>query len=144
MCDHVECLYQTAELEQSRRTSSVVVESGRVSMGTGAPLPSQVLVVVNGMETLAAVNFRGLSVTLLSRFSTGQRFDEVHLVLETYKPPAERSKNFKGDSMSNSQTDDYLCLRLPVHITDTNMRTKAGFNMRTEVCMTWLQVCRAA
>ncbi len=86
------CLYQTAELEQSRRMSSVIIESGRVSMGTGAPLPPQVFVVVNSVKTLVTVGFRVLSVILLS-FSAGQRFDKVHLVLETHETPVVQNMN---------------------------------------------------
>lgn len=109
------CLYQTAELEQSRRTSSMIIESGRVSMGTGAPLPPQVFVVVNSMETLVTVSFRALSVVLLSRLGPGKGFDKVHLVLELHKPPVVQNWNFRVDfrgkhvffffSRSNSQTD---------------------------------------
>lgn len=92
---HIVCLYQTAELEQSRRTSSMVVESGCVSMGTGAPLPPQVFVIVNSMKTLLTLSSRAPFVGLLSSSCRIQRFDEVCLVLEAHKPPAVQNRNFR-------------------------------------------------
>lgn len=80
--------HQAAKLEESRRTSSVVVESGCVSMGTGAPLPPQVLVVVDGMQIIITV----------SCLVTRQRFNEVHLILENNKPPVIWGKNDYGKS----------------------------------------------
>lgn len=88
--------FQAAELEQSRRTSSVIVERGCVSMGTGAPLPPQVFVVVNSMKTLVTVSSGALSVILLSRSCTVQRFEKVHLVLETHEALYSRAECHAG------------------------------------------------
>lgn len=108
---HAVSLYQTAKLEQSRRTSSMIIESGRVSMGTGAPLPPQVFVVVNSMKSLVTVSFRALAVVLLSHLGTGQRFNKVHLVLEKHKPPAVQNRSFRvvGGSLTNHKTDFVYC-----------------------------------
>lgn len=97
VCVHTVCLYQAAELEQSRQTRSVIIVCGCVSMGTGAPLPPQVFVVVNSMKNLVTVNCGDLSVILLPRLGASQRFDEVHLVLETHKPPVVQNRNFRVD-----------------------------------------------
>lgn len=73
-------------------------------MGTGAPLPPQVFVVVNGVKTLVVT----VSVGALT---VGQRFDKVHLVLETHKPPVVPNRNIRvetGKTSSNSQTDTRL------------------------------------
>lgn len=101
-CVHLVCLYQTGEPEQSRRTSYVIIESGRVSMGTGAPLPPQVFVVVNSMKTLITAGVRALSV--VPSFSLGtERLDEVRLIPEAHKPPSEGTKRNFSASL-NSQT----------------------------------------
>lgn len=59
-------------------------------MGTGAPLPPQVFVVVNSVKTLFTVSFRALSIV-----GAGQRFNKVHLVLETHKTPVVQNRNFR-------------------------------------------------
>lgn len=82
-------------------------------MGTGAPLPPQVFVVVNSMKTLVAVSFRVLSVVLLSCLGASQRLDKVHLIPETHKAPVVQNRKFRVDkghnffffSISKSQTD---------------------------------------
>lgn len=89
------CLYQTAEMEQSRRMSAMVVESGCVSMGTGAPLLPQVFVVVNGMRTLVTACSGTLSALLLL-LSHPHGFDKVHLVAKTHEPPAVGRQNIFG------------------------------------------------
>lgn len=138
VCVHAVCLYQTAELEQSRRTSSMIIESGRVSMGTGASLPPQVFVIVNSVKTLVTVSFRALSVVLLSRLGTAKRFNKVHLVLEKYKPPAEQNGNFRVEvskglifffSISDSQNDLSLTNHKTAfvsHTLDTNISFAAN------------------
>lgn len=73
----------------------MIIKSGCVSMGTGASLPPQVFVVVNSMKTLVTVCFRALSAGLLSSLSTGQRFDKVHLVVETHKPPVVQNRHIR-------------------------------------------------
>lgn len=92
------CLYQTAEMEQSRRMSAMVVESGCVSMETGAPLLPQVFVVVNGMRTLVTACSGTLSALLLLvlLLSHPHGFDKVHLVAETHEPPAVGRQNIFG------------------------------------------------
>lgn len=72
----------------------MIIESGCVSMGTGASLPPQVFVVVDSMKPLVTVSLGALSVVLLSHLGAGQRFDEMHLVLETHKPPVVQSRKF--------------------------------------------------
>lgn len=79
------CLYQAAEIEESRRMSAVVVERGRVSMGTRAPLLPQVSVVVHGVRGLVGVRCGTLSALLRRRRPHG--FDQVRLVAEMHKPP---------------------------------------------------------
>lgn len=65
-------------------------------MGTEAPLPSQVFVVVNSMKTLIAVSVGALAVVLLSCLGT-KRLNEVRLVPEAHKPPTEVKKaNFSA------------------------------------------------
>lgn len=83
--------YQAAEIEESRRTSAVVVVRGCVSMGTGAPLLPQVLVVVHGVRGLIAVRSGTLSALLRRRRPHG--FDKVHLVTEMHKPPVVTRQN---------------------------------------------------
>ena len=125
------CLYQTAELEQSRRTSSVIIVSGRVSMGTGAPLPPQVFVVVDSMKTLVDVSLGAVSVVSPSRLRTSQRLDQVHLVLEKHKAPAEPHRSFRVDkhtilllclcSSQRLKIPIWLCLFLLSTSFDTGM-----------------------
>jgi len=65
-------------------------------MGTGAPFPPQVFVLVNSMKTLITVSLRALSAILLSHLLTSQGFNEVHLVLEGNKPPAVQEKELQS------------------------------------------------
>lgn len=73
----------------------MIIESGCVSMGTGASLPPQVFVVVNSVKTLVTVSFRALFVVALSRLCAGHGFDKVHLVLQAHKPPVVQNRNFR-------------------------------------------------
>lgn len=68
----------------------MIIESGRVSMGTGAPLPPEVFVVVDSVGTLITVGSRARRVAPL--YCVGERLDEVHLVPETHKPPVEQGR----------------------------------------------------
>ena len=76
----------------------MIIESGGVSMGTCAPLPPEVFVVVDSVGTLIAVRSRARRVALLSR--VGKRLDEVHLVAEMHKPPVEQRQ---GDPVCQDQ-----------------------------------------
>lgn len=107
-CVHLVCLYQTGEPEQSRRTSYTIIESGRVSMGTEAPLLPQVFVVVNSMKTLIAVSVGTLAVILLSCLGT-ERLNEVRLVPEAHKPPTEGTKaNFSACLVLKRQLSPFM------------------------------------
>lgn len=118
---HPVCLYQTAKLEQSRRMRSVIIEGGCVSMGTGAPFPPEVFVVVNGMKTLVTAN----SSVIQSCLSGGHGFDEEHLVTETQKPPGVQVKNFRVDFFSKfrSPTD------LRISYDDRSIKTRAQLSI---------------
>lgn len=85
------CLYQAAEIKESRRTSAMVVERACVSMGTGAPLLPQVSVVVHSVRGLVTVSSGTLSAILHRR--RPHRFDKVHLVAEMHKPPVVTRQN---------------------------------------------------
>lgn len=79
---HTVYSYQTAKLEQARRTATMIIESGSVSMGTGASFCPQVFVIVNCVKTLIILR-PGTFLVPLSLFS--QRFNEVCLVLKAHK-----------------------------------------------------------
>lgn len=86
----------------------MIIESGRVSMGTEAPLPPQVFVVVNSMKTLIAVSVGTLAVILLSCLGT-ERLNEVRLVLEAHKPPTEGTKaNFSACLVLKRQLSPFM------------------------------------
>lgn len=85
------CPYQAAELEESRRTSAVVIERGCVTMGTGASLLPQVSVVVDGVRALVTARSGTLSAPL--RRCRPHGLDKVHLVAEIQEPPVVRRKN---------------------------------------------------
>lgn len=78
--------YQTAELQQSRRTSPVIVVSRHVSMETGASLPPEVLVVVDGVKCPVAVHFSTTFSATDFRFSVSEGLDQVNLILDPHKP----------------------------------------------------------
>lgn len=90
LCLDVIWLYPGTELEQARGAGAVVVESGSVSMGTGAPLPSQVLMFINSVKP------RPLSTRTLSCVSISKRFNKVNLVVHAHKPPAVQERNTSG------------------------------------------------
>lgn len=93
--------YQTAELQQSRWTNPVIVVSRCVSMGTGASLPPEVFVVVDGVKCPVAVNFRATFGDTVFRFSVGEGLDQVNLILDPHKPPvAEDGGNFVNGSQT--------------------------------------------
>lgn len=99
------CLYQAAEIEESRRTSTVVVERGCVSMGTGAPLLPQVSVVVHCVRGLIAARSGTLSALLRRRRPHG--FDKVHLVAEMQKPPVVR-RQYKFSVQRKKKRKKYI------------------------------------
>lgn len=86
--------YQTAELEQSRWMSPMVVESCSVSMGTGASLPPEVFVVVDGVKPPVAGHFRAMFGAPDIRFSVSEGLDKVNLILDPNKPPEVEDGNF--------------------------------------------------
>lgn len=92
--------YQTAELEQSRWTSDVIVVTRPVSMGTWASLPPEVFVVVDGVKSPISVLFRAMSGALEIRFCVSQRLDKVNLIVHAHKPPVVET-----DERLNSLTD---------------------------------------
>lgn len=128
-------LYQTAKLEQSRRMSSMIIESGRVSMGTGAPFLPEVFVVVNGMKTLVPVS----SSVVQSCLSGGHGFDEVHLVMETQKPPVVQVKNFRVDFFSADLGPQQI-LEL-VKFTEINQGTGSALHSIKAAQTSWWFCC---
>lgn len=95
----------------------MIIESGRVSMGTGAPLPPEVFVVVNSMKTLVTVSS---SVILLSRLSAGHRFDKVHLVAETQKTPVDTRRELQSGLFFSA----YLGLKQTMRLTQKQKLSK--------------------
>lgn len=69
-------------------------------MGTGAPLPPEVFVVVDGVKSPVAVHFRAVFGTLDFRFSVSEGLDKVNLILDPHKPPEVED----GTSVSGRQT----------------------------------------
>lgn len=84
--------YRTAELEQARRTSDVVVVSRPVPMGTRASLPSEVSVVVDGVKSPVVVIFRAVFCALDLRFCISEGLNEVYLILDAHKPPVVQDR----------------------------------------------------
>lgn len=71
----------------------MVVESCSVSMGTGASLPPEVFVVVDGVKSPVAGHFRAMFGALDFRFSVSKGLDEVNLILDPNKPPEVEDGN---------------------------------------------------
>lgn len=72
----------------------MVIESCSVSMGTGASLPPEVFVVVDGVKSPVAGHFRAMFGALDFRFSVKEGLDKVNLILDPNKPPEGEDGNF--------------------------------------------------
>lgn len=84
--------YRTAELEQARWTSDVVVVSGPVPMGTRTSLPSEVSVIVDGVKSRVAAIFRAVFCALDLRFCVSEGLDKVNLIVDAHKPPVVQDR----------------------------------------------------
>lgn len=74
----------------------MVVVTRLVSMGTGASLPPEVFVVIDGVKSPVSVRLRAASGALDVRFCAAQRLDEVNLVTHVHKPPVVEDERWRS------------------------------------------------